>query len=132
MKISLLSASSLFLLTLDLDREKRHCRQQKFAGIDVIKLLNEPTAAAIAFSMESEQKELNNRNIFVFDFGGGTLDCTVMKITSENGQSEYKVLSTFGNTHLGGVDIDNSLCKYALAHIKEQFPDEYKRCLERM
>ena len=96
------------------------------AGINVLRLLNEPTAAAIAYSYNSEEKELDNKTIFIFDFGGGTLDCTIMKIEVHEGRQQYKVLSTFGNTHLGGVDIDNALARFAKRTLAKEYPDEFE------
>ena len=98
----------------------------ELSGLHVLKLLNEPTAAAIAYSTNSDSCELSNKTIFIFDFGGGTLDCTIMRVNIINGKQQYQVLSTYGNTHLGGVDIDNSLCDYVINKLKEEYSDEYE------
>ena len=80
----------------------------KIAGLDVIRVINEPTAAAIAYNL-SNRKE-TDKNILVFDLGGGTLDVTVL--TTSGGVLDIK--STSGDTHLGGEDFDNNLVNYCL------------------
>jgi len=85
----------------------------KIAGFNVRRLVNEPTAAALAYGIDKEEKE--NLNILVFDFGAGTLDCTIM----EYGEGVFNVKSTSGDTNLGGSDMDEALMNYAL--------DEFKR-----
>ena len=84
----------------------------KIAGLDVIGIISEPTAAAIAYGIGTSSKE--ERIVFVFDFGGGTLDCTLMRV--KNGS--YEVIATSGNTHLGGEDIDIALSNYAANEFK--------------
>ena len=76
--------------------------------------MNEPTAAAIAYGLETNCK--GPKNILVFDFGGGTLDISILKI--EN--SKYKVLAVSGDTHLGGEDIDNILTNYLIKEFEEK------------
>lgn len=83
------------------------------AGLNVLRIINEPTAAAIAYGLDN--KSSKERNILVFDFGGGTFDCTIL--TLEEGLFEVK--ATGGDCHLGGEDIDNKLVKH--------FMDEFKR-----
>jgi len=85
----------------------------KIAGFNVRRLVNEPTAAALAYGIDKEEKE--NLNILVFDFGAGTLDCTIM----EYGEGVFNVKSTSGDTNLGGSDMDEALMNYVL--------DEFKR-----
>jgi heat shock protein 1/8 len=85
----------------------------KIAGLDVLGIISEPTAAAIAYGIGTSSK--SKRVVFVFDFGGGTLDCTLMKV--ENGS--YDVLATSGDTHLGGEDIDNALVDFAAKEFKK-------------
>ena len=75
----------------------------KIAGLDCKRIVNEPTAAAIAYGLEKRQQE--EKKILVFDFGGGTLDVSILKIEEE----VIEVLSTRGDTHLGGQDIDTIL-----------------------
>lgn len=83
------------------------------AGLNVLRIINEPTAAAIAYGLDNKSNK--ERNILVFDFGGGTFDCTIL--TLEEGLFEVK--ATGGDCHLGGEDIDNKLVKH--------FIDEFKR-----
>ena len=83
------------------------------AGLNVLRIINEPTAAAIAYGLDN--KSSKEKNILVFDFGGGTFDVSILQI--EDGMFEVK--ATGGNTHLGGEDIDNRLVKH--------FLDEFKR-----
>jgi L1 cell adhesion molecule like protein len=83
------------------------------AGLNVLRIINEPTAAAIAYGLDN--KSSKEKNVLVFDFGGGTFDVSILQI--EDGMFEVK--ATGGNTHLGGEDIDNRLVKH--------FLDEFKR-----
>ena len=78
----------------------------KIAGLDVLRLLNEPTAASLAYGLNKDSDE--HINILVFDMGGGTLDVTIM----EFGDGIFEVQSTSGNTQLGGKDMDFALKKY--------------------
>jgi heat shock protein 1/8 len=84
----------------------------KIAGLEVLRIINEPTAAAIAYGLN----ESNEKNILVYDLGGGTLDVTILTI--DNGVFEVK--STSGDTHLGGEDFDNKLCDYVLITFAEK------------
>ena len=84
------------------------------AGLNVLRIINEPTAACLAYGLNKVGKELK---IMVFDFGGGTLDVTIMEMWSEGG---FKVLSTSGDTHLGGTDMDNVLLDYVADDFKNQ------------
>lgn len=77
----------------------------KIAGLEVKRLVNEPTAAALAYGLDHNQGE---RKILVFDLGGGTLDVTILELSN----GVFEVLSTNGDTQLGGTDMDNSLIKY--------------------
>lgn len=79
------------------------------AGLNVLRIINEPTAAAIAYNINSK-KELRDRNVLVYDLGGGTLDVTIL-VTSDK---VLDVKSTAGDTHLGGEDFDNNLVNYCL------------------
>ncbi|MCZ3365894.1 MULTISPECIES: molecular chaperone DnaK [Methanobacterium] len=83
------------------------------AGLEVVRLVNEPTAASLAYGIDKEQEE--ELEIMVFDFGGGTLDVTVM----EFGGGVFEVRSTSGDTKLGGTDMDNAIMNY--------LADEFKR-----
>lgn len=83
------------------------------AGLEVIRIVNEPTAAALAYGLDKSGKQ---QTILVFDFGGGTLDVTIM----EFGDGVFEVKATSGDTQLGGTDMDNALIK----HIVKKFKDE--------
>jgi molecular chaperone DnaK len=77
----------------------------KLAGLEVLRLVNEPTAAALAYGLHEKQRG----HVAVYDFGGGTFDISVLKLISTSEGDIYQVLSTNGDTHLGGDDIDNLL-----------------------
>ena len=78
----------------------------RIAGLEVLRLINEPTAASLAYGIDKQQED--DINILIFDLGGGTLDITIM----EFGSGIFNVQSTSGDTHLGGTDMDNALIKY--------------------
>ncbi len=84
------------------------------AGLNVIRIINEPTAACLAYGLTKVGKKLK---IMVFDFGGGTLDVTIMEMWAEGG---FEVLATSGDTHLGGTDMDNELINYIAEDFKKQ------------
>ena len=84
------------------------------AGLNVLRIINEPTAAAIAFGLD--QKFNSSKNIFIFDLGGGTFDVSILKLE----HSKFEVLSINGNTHLGGEDFDNELVKYCIEEFKKE------------
>ncbi len=86
----------------------------KIAGLNVIQIINEPTAAAIAYGLE--QNSENKKNICVFDFGGGTFDVTILEIN----QGDFNIKTSEGDSHLGGSDIDNLLVKYCINKFKEE------------
>ena len=77
----------------------------KIAGLEVLRLVNEPTAAALAYGLHEKQRG----RVAVYDLGGGTFDISVLKLISTGEGDIYQVLSTNGDTHLGGDDIDNFL-----------------------
>ena len=77
----------------------------KLAGLEVLRLVNEPTAAALAYGLHEKQRG----HVAVYDFGGGTFDISVLKLVATSEGDIYQVLSTNGDTHLGGDDIDNLL-----------------------
>ncbi len=83
----------------------------KIAGLDVVRIINEPTAAALAYGLDKSEKE---QKILVFDLGGGTLDVTIM----EFGGGVFEVISTSGDTQLGGTDMDNALVEYVMKEFK--------------
>ena len=81
----------------------------RLAGLEVLRLVNEPTAAALAYGLHKQKRG----RVAVYDFGGGTFDISVLKLISTDEGDIYQVLSTNGDTHLGGDDIDNALMKVA-------------------
>ena len=99
---------------------QRNCTKQAaiLAGVEVIRIINEPTAAAIAYGLHENSEEINNKIILVFDLGGGTFDVTILKIyinkDKQNLEKNYEILSTNGDKFLGGVDFDNALVNYFL------------------
>jgi molecular chaperone DnaK len=84
----------------------------EIAGLKVLRIINEPTAACLAYGLEKAGKELK---ILVFDFGGGTLDVTIMEMWKEGG---FKVMATSGDTQLGGTDMDNIMIDYIVKEFK--------------
>ncbi len=82
------------------------------AGLEVVRIVNEPTAASLAYGLDKADKE---QTILVFDFGGGTLDVTIM----EFGDGVFEVKSTSGDTQLGGTDMDHAVINYMLKQFKE-------------
>jgi molecular chaperone DnaK len=89
----------------------------RLAGLEVLRLVNEPTAAALAYGLHEKQRGI----VAVYDFGGGTFDISVLKLISTGEGDIYQVLSTSGDTHLGGDDIDHELQRVARAEIVSQF-----------
>ena len=85
----------------------------EIAGLQVVRIINEPTAASLAYGLDKVQKDLK---IMVFDLGGGTLDVTIM----EMGGGVFQVKSTSGDTQLGGTDMDNTLVDYIVEEFKKQ------------
>jgi molecular chaperone DnaK len=82
------------------------------AGLEVVRIVNEPTAASLAYGLDKSEKD---QTILVFDFGGGTLDVTIM----EFGDGVFEVKSTSGDTQLGGTDMDNAVINYMVKKFKE-------------
>jgi molecular chaperone DnaK len=87
------------------------------AGLEVVRIINEPTAASLAYGLDRSEKELK---IMVFDLGGGTLDVTMMEVGRSDSQATpvFEVLSTNGDTQLGGTDMDNALIDYIAGDFK--------------
>ncbi len=85
----------------------------EIAGLKVLRIINEPTAACLAYGLEKAQKE---QKIMVFDLGGGTLDVTIMEMAS----GVFEVKSTHGDTQLGGTDMDNTLISYIIDQFKRE------------
>ena len=88
----------------------------KIAGLDVLRLVNEPTAAALAYGLHEKQRG----RVAVYDLGGGTFDISVLKLISTAEGDIYQVLSTNGDTHLGGDDIDNILQSFVHERILQE------------
>ncbi|KNZ83254.1 molecular chaperone DnaK [Providencia stuartii] len=88
----------------------------RIAGLDVKRIINEPTAAALAYGLD---KEVGNRTIAVYDLGGGTFDLSIIEIDEVDGEKTYEVLATNGDTHLGGEDFDNRLINYLVEEFKK-------------
>jgi len=98
------------------------------AGLNVLRIINEPTAAAIAYGLDKKDKE---RNILVFDLGGGTFDVSLLTIDS----GVFEVVSTNGDTHLGGEDFDHRVLDYLLKKIKKQHGKDLKNdktCIQKL
>ena len=95
---------------------QRQCTKNagKIAGLNVKRIINEPTAAAIACGLDKYNDE--EKYILVFDFGGGTLDVTILLLN----ENIFEVKSTCGNSHLGGNDLDNELMKYCINEFKNE------------
>lgn len=85
----------------------------KIAGLDVVRIINEPTAAALAYGLDKKEKE---QKVLVFDFGGGTLDVTIM----EFGEGVFEVKSTSGDTQLGGTDMDEAVMKFVMKEFEKE------------
>ena len=83
----------------------------KIAGLEVLRIINEPTAAALAYGMDKEQ----DQKIMIYDLGGGTFDVSILDI----GDGVFEVLATNGNTHLGGDDFDQKIIEYLVAEFKK-------------
>jgi len=89
----------------------------QIAGLEVVRIINEPTAACLAYGIDKAGHE---DKIMVFDLGGGTLDVTIMKFWEVSGAKSFDVISTAGDTQLGGTDMDNALIDYIVAEFKKE------------
>ena len=89
----------------------------RIAGLDVKRIINEPTAAALAFGMD---KQKGDRKIAVYDLGGGTFDISIIEIAEIDGEHQFEVLSTNGDTFLGGEDFDQRLMDYLCDEFKKE------------
>jgi len=99
----------------------------KIAGLEVLRIVNEPTAAALAYGLEKK----GNETVLVFDFGGGTFDVSVLEV----GEGVFEVRSTHGDTHLGGSDIDYAIVDWLAEDFKKEYGVELKKdkqALQRM
>ncbi|HLD10153.1 MAG TPA: molecular chaperone DnaK [Methylophilaceae bacterium] len=89
----------------------------RIAGLDVKRIINEPTAAALAFGLDKQE---GDRKIAVYDLGGGTFDISIIEISTVEGEHQFEVLSTNGDTFLGGEDFDNRLIDYLADEFKKE------------
>jgi len=87
------------------------------AGLEVVRLVNEPTAACLAYGLD---KSGQNQKILVFDLGGGTLDVTLMDMSSVGKDATFEVVATSGDTQLGGTDMDNALIDYVAGEFRKE------------
>ena len=88
----------------------------RIAGLEVKRIINEPTAAALAYGMD---KRGGDRKVAVFDLGGGTFDISIIEIAEVEGEHQFEVLSTHGDTFLGGEDFDRAIIGYLIAEFKK-------------
>ena len=89
----------------------------RIAGLDVKRIINEPTAAALAFGLDKASK--GDRKIAVYDLGGGTFDVSIIEIADVDGEKQFEVLSTNGDTFLGGEDFDQRMIDYIIEEFKK-------------
>jgi molecular chaperone DnaK len=90
----------------------------RIAGLDVKRIINEPTAAALAFGLG--KKETGDRKVAVYDLGGGTFDVSIIEIADVEGETQFEVLSTNGDTFLGGEDFDQRVIDYLVDEFKKE------------
>jgi len=89
----------------------------RIAGLDVKRIINEPTAAALAYGMD---KKKGDTKVAVYDLGGGTFDISIIEIDDVDGEQTFEVLATNGDTHLGGEDFDNRVINYLVDEFKKE------------
>jgi molecular chaperone DnaK len=89
----------------------------RIAGLDVKRIINEPTAAALAFGLDKQEK--GDRKIAVYDLGGGTFDVSIIEIADVDGEKQFEVLSTNGDTFLGGEDFDQRIIDFIITEFKK-------------
>ena len=90
----------------------------RIAGLEVKRIINEPTAAALAFGLDKTEK--GDRKIAVYDLGGGTFDVSIIEIADVDGEKQFEVLSTNGDTFLGGEDFDQRIIDFIIAEFKKE------------
>ena len=106
------------------EQRKSTIEAAKLAGIEVLRIINEPTAAALAYGLQEKNNLKNNQKILVFDLGGGTFDVTILNIIKDkNNNQNFNILSTSSNKFLGGEDFDNKLVEYVLDNFCEKIED---------
>ena len=89
----------------------------KIAGLEVKRIINEPTAAALAYGLDKDGQK--DEKVAVFDLGGGTFDVTILELSKTDGEASFEVLATNGDTHLGGDDFDQALMDYLIDEFKK-------------
>jgi chaperone protein dnaK len=93
----------------------------RIAGLDVKRIINEPTAAALAFGLDKVQtKQDSERKVAIYDLGGGTFDISIINIATVDGEKQFEVLSTNGDTFLGGEDFDLAIMNYLVDTFKQE------------
>ncbi|MEY3627784.1 MAG: hypothetical protein RL163_2283 [Pseudomonadota bacterium] len=90
----------------------------RIAGLEVKRIINEPTAAALAFGLDKQER--GDRKIAVYDLGGGTFDVSIIEIADVDGEKQFEVLSTNGDTFLGGEDFDQRIIDHIIAEFKKE------------
>ncbi len=90
----------------------------RIAGLEVLRIINEPTAAALAYGVDKESKQ--DRKVAVYDLGGGTFDVSIIEIANVDGDKQIEVLSTNGDTFLGGEDFDQRIMDYLVEEFKKE------------
>ena len=90
----------------------------RIAGLEVKRIINEPTAAALAFGLDKADK--GDRKVAVYDLGGGTFDVSIIEIADVDGEKQFEVLSTNGDTFLGGEDFDQRIIEYIISEFKKE------------
>lgn len=89
----------------------------KIAGLEVLRIINEPTAAALAYGVDKDSK--GDKKVAVYDLGGGTFDISIIEIANIDGEKQFEVLATNGDTFLGGEDFDQAIMDYLIAEFKK-------------
>jgi len=97
----------------------------KIAGLEVLRIINEPTAAALAFGMDKADKK--DKKIAVYDLGGGTFDVSIIEISNLDGEFQFEVLSTNGDTFLGGEDFDQRIMDFIIDEFKKESGVDLKK-----
>ena len=90
----------------------------KIAGLQIERIINEPTAASLAFGSDKQDKK--DTKIAIFDFGGGTMDVSIIEIANIDGESQFEVLSTNGDSHLGGANLDQRIIDFLIDEFKKE------------
>ena len=106
------------------DAQRQATKQAgEIAGLEVVRIINEPTAAALAYGLDKK----HTHTIAVYDLGGGTFDISVLELGSESGESVFQVKATNGDTHLGGDDFDKVILDYLAAEFKKDSGVDLRR-----